>query len=236
MARTLLQIVQAACGRIGIPSPNAVISSTDPQISQLLALANEHGADLALMPTWQALAVEVTFTTVATQVQASLATLAPDFNFIINDTIWNRTLRRPVYGPNAPTDWAQAKASQLAGPFSRFRIIQNAINFYPIPSAGQTCAFEYQSNAFVSTATGGTSAVWTNDNDTPRLDDELFVLGLLWRWKQAKGLGWEDDFQKHEKRLTVLLGNDGGAPRLNMSGAQYDIQPVVLVPVGSWMQ
>ena len=38
---SLLTMVTQVCRRIGIVAPNAVVSSADPQIIQLLALANE---------------------------------------------------------------------------------------------------------------------------------------------------------------------------------------------------
>ncbi len=47
MARTLLALVQQACSEINIPQPSALISSTDDQAIQLLALANREGKDFS---------------------------------------------------------------------------------------------------------------------------------------------------------------------------------------------
>lgn len=229
-----LQIIQTACKRIGILSPNSVIGSTDQQVIQLLALSEEEGQELSTMYAWEALQTEATFTTVATQVQGSLSTIAPGFDYIINDTIWNRSLRRPVYGPRSQADWQQQKAMQLNGPFNSFRIIADQINFYPTPTAGQTCAFEYQDRNWITTSVATTSATWTNDADTPRLNDQLIILGTIWRWKQAKGLDYSEDFTKYERRVIDAMNRDAGKPTLYMDGAQYDIQPAIVVPTGSW--
>ena len=102
---TCLQIIQAACRRIGILAPNVAVGSYDQQIIQLLALCEEEGQELADRYPWQGLQNEVLFVTVAAQVQTTLSATAPGFNYIVNDTIWNRTLRRPVYGPNSEQDW-----------------------------------------------------------------------------------------------------------------------------------
>jgi hypothetical protein len=233
MALTCLQIIQSACKRIGILSPNAAVTATDQQIIQLVALAEEEGQELATRYNWETLQTEATFTTVAAQVQTTLAATAPGFDYIINDTIWNRTLRRPVYGPKSQQDWQQDKANQINGPFNSFRIIADAINFYPNPVAGQTCAFEYQSRNWVSTS-GGTSETWTADSDTPRIDGQLIVLGVIWRWKAAKGLDYAEDYAKYERRVSDAMGRDAGKATLNMSGGSWEIQPVVLVPRGSW--
>lgn len=232
MAMTCLQIIQSACRRIGITVPGAVITNPDLQIQQLMDLSNEEGQEQAARYPWQALQTEVTFTTVATQVQASMNTIAPGWNYIVNDTIWNRTLRRPVYGPRSEQNWQYQKAMQINGPFNSYRIIGDSINFYPNPVAGQTCAFEYITSNWVSSSTA--SSVWLVDTDTPLIDDQLLILGTIWRWKQAKGLNYAEDFNKYERRMEDLMGRDAGKPVLDMAGIHDEILPGIFVPAGSW--
>ena len=52
---SLLSMVTQVCRRIGITAPNAVYSSADPQIIQLLALANEEGEELSSRYPWQSM-------------------------------------------------------------------------------------------------------------------------------------------------------------------------------------
>lgn len=47
---TLLEIVQAACRRMAIPIPASVIGNPDPQVQQLLGLAEEDGNELYRWP------------------------------------------------------------------------------------------------------------------------------------------------------------------------------------------
>ena len=234
MAMNCLTIIQTVCKRIGILSPFAAYTSTDPQIQQLLELANEEGQEQAERYPWQTLQREAAFTTVATQVQTSISSITSGFLYIVNDTIWNRTLRRPVYGPKSEQDWQRDKAMQINGPFNSFRIIADQINFYPNPAAGQSCYFEYITDQWVSKSGGGASNTWASDSDTPYLDDKLIVLGTIWRWKAAKGLDYAEDFAKYERRIADLTSKDAGKPTLNMGGAHYDIQPLIMVPAGSW--
>ena len=234
MALTCLQIIQTVCKRIGILSPNAVVGSTDQQIIQLQAISEEEGQEQADRYQWQALQKEATFTTVAAQIQTTVAAITTGFDYIVNDTIWNRSLRRPVYGPKSQADWQQDKAFQINGPFNSFRIINDAINFYPNPAAGQSCYFEYMTRNWVTTSVAGISQFWTNDADTPKLDDQIIILGTIWRWKQIKGLDYAEDYVKYERRIQDAMGRDAGKPVLNMSGATWEIQPAILVPRGSW--
>lgn len=60
----LLTDVQDICLELGLPSPNAVATSTDPQILQLQALVNRVGDTLSTERDWQVLASEHRFETV----------------------------------------------------------------------------------------------------------------------------------------------------------------------------
>ena len=232
---TCLQIIQRACLRIGILSPGVAVNSTDQQIQQLVELSNEAGSELASIYPWSSLQIEAGFPTVATQIQTSIAAITTGFEYIVNDTIWNRSLRRPVYGPVNSAEWQAAIAMQLNGPFNRFRIQGGNIEFYPVPAVGQLCYFEYITNKWVYSSSP--SIIWLADTDTNQLDDSLMILSLVWRWKAAKGLAYTEDYDKFESRLSDLMNRDGGKPTLTLTGqSSCDIQPVVLVPSGSWMQ
>lgn len=232
MSLTCLEMIQTVFKRLGLTSPNAVVTSTDQQVLQMLSLLEEEGQEQATRYAWQTLQREATFTTVATQVQTTLAAVTTGFNYVVNDTIWNRTLRRPVYGPKSQQDWQQDKAMAINGPFNSYRIIADAINFYPDPVAGQLCYFEYMSNFWVNGASP--ASTFTADTDEIYLNDQLTILGVIWRWKSMKGLDYSQDFTKYEQRINDDMARDAAKPDLNMNGAKYDILPVIAVPRGNW--
>jgi len=223
---TCLTLVQTACARLGFLKPAAVVTSVDPQVQQFLALANEEGQSLSEATNWQALRKEGLFTTVAAQQQGTIATIAPGCKFIVNDTIWNRTLRMPVFGPLSPQQWQQQAAMFYQGHWNQFRIFDDTINFIPTPPAGQNCAFEYVSRNW--TAAGFES--FQDDNDASLLDEKLMVLGVIWRFKQAKGLDFTTDLTKYQRQLTNLIARETPKPILDLGGDIYD---GVGIPVGN---
>ena len=80
---TLLSVVQRFCQRTNISVPATVYGSTDPQVLQIMALLEEEGADLSGRGDWQALTNEATHTTVATESQGDIATIASNgFRYI----------------------------------------------------------------------------------------------------------------------------------------------------------
>lgn len=230
---TCLTIVQDACGALGIKNPNAVITSNDTQIKQLLALSNIEG-QLLSQKRWQALNLQATFVTVAQEDQGDIATIAPGFRYIINDTIWDRDLRHPIWGPQSPQTAQQQRGLAITGPWSQFRINQGQIIFYPIPAPGDNCYFEYVSKNWASQVGGTTSDHWTADSDVSLLDEFLMTLGLIWRWRAAKRLDYGEEKSTYEKNLLDVLARDGGGEDLDLANHQYDIYPAVVVPAGNW--
>lgn len=67
----LLQIVQAACLELGIPSPSFVAGSTEPQITQLHALLNNLGREITRKNDWQRLTQEAIIVTKSFSRQAT---------------------------------------------------------------------------------------------------------------------------------------------------------------------
>lgn len=228
-----LSLIQDVAQRLNIPSPSVVATSTDPAILQLLALCNKEGEWLA-NKNWQALTQEATFTTSAQENQGSLSLIAPYMKNIINDTMWNRDLRRPVFGPMTAQRWEQLKAMVMQGPWNQFQIRGGNILFIPVPVAGQQIWFQYTSRNWCQSPSGMGQVKFLTDADTLVLRDDLFKLGLEWRWRKAKGLEYAQDFVDYEDFLQDCLATDGTKDVINMGDVKYDIYPGILVPSGSW--
>jgi hypothetical protein len=220
----LLEIIQSACADLTLPEPAAVVGSTDATASQLLEIANKEGRDLARCYAWQTLIEEATFTTVATESQGALTTLAgTDFRYIVGDTIWNRTTGIPVCGPVVPSEWQAVLANSFTGPYPQWRIRGGTLRFLPVPTAGQTCAFEYVSKNWCTDSTGVTTrAAFASDQDLCLVDDELVLLGIQWRWRKAKGFEYSEEFLLYERQVADAMARDGGKRKLNLAGRDGD--------------
>ena len=217
--RTLLQSVQTVCRKLGLAVPASVIGSNDPNIVQMYEICNEAGQEYADAHEWQILTQEVSFIATAVESQGSINTLVGgDLGWILNDTIWNRTTNRPLYGPLNPAQWQLIKARAAAGPFSEYRIRGNELLFYPAADAGDDCHFEWVSKDFCQDAAGTTSHCrWNADTDVFVLDSRIFELSVLWKWKQLKGLDYQKDEQKYLIAIDQSKGRDGTKPILSLS-------------------
>lgn len=233
----LTTLVRDLCDELGLPRTGSVTASTDPQVRQMLALANGEGRSLASRYAWSALLHEATFTTLAAELQGTLASMTSgqSLAYIVNDTIWNRTQQRAVVGPKAPRDWQALKASNAVGPWSEYRIRGGSLYFIPAPAAGETCAFEYQSACWVTDVTGATYAERFNaDNDVILLPAECFYAGLKWRWLQRKGLEYGEAFADYERLVADAMARDGTKPTLDLCGTRSSAVGGLIVPEGNW--
>lgn len=235
---TLLQIVQEFCQRQGLSVPLIVMSSQDDQLTQIVGLANEICEDLVRRHSWTSLQYETVFTSVAGADQGAITDLAPNaYLKILNETIFDRTRRLPVFGPRSPQQWQVLKALPMAGPFYQYRIQQGRLKIIPDMPAGHIMAFEYASEGVVqdnSTATPTAKAFFTRDDDTFLLDKSLLLLGLRWRWKEEKGLPYMESFRLYESAVAEAAGSDGTKQPMSMNEGSGMIQPGVFVPAGNW--
>ena len=232
----LLSIIQDVTDEIGLPRPEAVISSTDASVRQLLRLANKEGQALARRANWQRLKKEATFTTTDSHLQTALSTVASDFGKYLNDSMWDRTTDEKVRGPLDETQWQALVASPVQAQVGyQFRIWQNGIHFYPAPATGveDDIYFEYMSSHWCISAASATQARWVADTDLGLLDEELMTLGIIWRFKKAKGLDYGEEFDDYERALETLLGYDGGKETVDFTGQLTDLF-TVNIPEGSW--
>jgi len=233
---TLLSIVQRFCKRSGVPSPATVTGSSDKQILQIMSLLEEEGEDLSSRHDWQSLTIEETHTTTAAEDQGDIDDIAPfGFRYIRNNTIWDRTDQLPVIGPMSGQEWQALKAVAVSGPRFQFRFRGNHLLVNPVPTAGHTWAFEYQSKNWILDTNGTTTkSEFSADTDTLLLPDSLVMMGLRWRWLREKGLSYAELFNTYEVQVKDAMGRDGGKRRLYTDGNGQEIKPGIFVPNGNW--
>lgn len=157
------------------------------------------------------------------------------FNYIKNETIWDRTDKLPIIGPLNSQDWQALKGFVSTGPRYQYRIRGGKLLINPTPTAGHTFAFEYISKNWILDNDGSTyKQYFTEDTDTILLPENLVLSGLRWRWLREKGLPYADIHRMYEDQVRDALGRDGGKKTLAMDGAVPRTGPGIYVPQGSW--
>jgi hypothetical protein len=220
---TLLVIVQHAADRLGLTRPSTVISSPDENARILLGMAQEEGESLADRHTWQALQTEHTFSTADTV--ASYA-LPSGFDTLIKDTVFNRTSRRRMQGDLSPSQWQETQASLVTMVNPAFRIRGSLFYISPTPTAIETIAYEYVTKNWCQSSGGTGQAAWAADTDVGLLDEELFKLGVIWRYKAKKGFDYAEDMNTYEIAVNKAILKDGARVTIDTSCVERDRVPM----------
>jgi hypothetical protein len=231
---SLLTICIDAADQTGQRRPASVIGNSDPIIQQFLNYAQLEGKRLPTRGEWQGLRTPATFTSLASEVQTGM--IPTDFARFINETFWNRSRRRPLQGPVTPQQWQNIQAWTTSPVQDTFTVYGSDIYITPAPPAGQTLAFEYVSSNFCKSAGGTLQSSWLADTDTARIPEEIFSLGIAWRYLEKIGQGRAQQLQaEYETRIKQLLTNDQPRRKISLSEApEYGLRPGIAVPEGYW--
>jgi hypothetical protein len=233
---SLLDIVVKFCERTDLLVPTTVMTTTDSQVKQIRSLLEEIGRDMAKRGRWEGLVYEATHTSLAAADQGAIVDIATNnFNYICDETIWDRTNRLPIFGPMSGREYQARLAMVQTGPRFRYRIRGGKLLINPTPAAGDTWAFEYVTKNWVLDANGDGREYFLVDEDVPALPSEVLLLGLRWKWKAEKGREYAEDFRMYEMQLKDSLGRDGTKPVLDMAGVSRAAGPLIYIPAGSWV-
>lgn len=240
---TLLATVQRFYRRTNLGVvPTSVLGSTDQQVSQILALLEEEGNELSGRGDWQRITFEATHTTVATESQGSIETIAVSndttrnakYRYPKHNTFWDRTENLPIQIIDGP-GWQAEKGFASTSPRYRARIREGNLIVTPTPPAGNTWAFEYVSWHWIENSAGAvTDQYFNSDDDEILLPEPVILMGLRWRWKKEKGFDYAEDFAAYERLVVDELGRQGIKRTLHADTMEKESIPGIVVSQGSW--
>ena len=76
--------------------------------------------------------------------------------------------------------------------------------------AGLEISYEYISSHWADSSGGTDQIRFQADTDTQKFDDDLFIEGIIWRLKKAKGFDWQSEAAIYQDQLSKVMSRDGG--------------------------
>lgn len=231
---TLLSITQGALRGVGeYEDPATIVGNSNRTAVQVLAICKRSLAFTAGLCQWQRLVAEATITTVALDYDYALPT---DYDYILNETMFDRTMSRQVRGPISAEAWQQLQAFPTSAVLnSVFRMRGNLVLLSPTPDTVRNIRYEYISTNQCESSIGVGQASWQADADVARVPELLLQQDLEWRFLKSKGLPYTTEFDEYVSALQRAIARDGGKPRINMNRpALADAVLTANVPEGSW--
>ena len=230
---SLLTVVNSAQRRLTLPTSASVAGTSDETARLFLELANEVGKALYRRFPWQILRLEHTWSATATEEQAS--GLPEGYGSMVQRTFYNRSRKRRVLGPYTAQAWQYQKSVTAQVVYDSFTIRGGQLLIIPTPTLGDTYAFEYISEYWVTSDVDADA--YRLDTDISKIDEELITLGIIWRFKKSKGFDYAEDFNEFEMEVKKAMAADGGGGQtIDAAGCfDPDAPREPGVPEGSWI-
>jgi hypothetical protein len=148
-----------------------------------------------------------------------------DFDRYIDQTQWDRRFQWELIGPQSPQADQQQRSGIVAfGPRRKYRQVgrrPSAFRIWPPPSASGeypgTLVWEYISNQWVNKSDSTFASTLTANDDETVFPDGLLVLGIKWRFWQAKGFAYADRQAEYIDWLNRESARDGGQRPIGLS-------------------
>lgn len=214
---SILTAVSDAMVLCGQPQPNSVVSNPDPTVAKFLAFAQTEvevtGSDF----NWRNLNIGLTLTGDGT---TTLFMLPSDFERILQgQALWSQKYPSiPLQGPISSQDLLALKALPVMPVRPVWRLIGGTMEIWPALSAGEIVNGEYRSTNPISSGDGTIRKVrWSADNDFALFPENILRLGMIWRWKQSKGLDYAEDFRSYSLERDKKAGHDAGGKIVRMT-------------------
>ena len=187
---TLLTIAQDLAYNVGMARPDAVAASGLREHQEVVAMANQTGEELARRVDWGELQSTVTLTGTGTSAAHALASefsrITSGIGVLSGDNIV-RPLTRAEWGSLTPVEGVP-----------RYFLLEGSnLSLWPYLAVGETATVSTQTNAWCSNGTDE----WLADTETSLIDEELFLKGLIVRWRRQKGMPYQDQEAEYEAAL-----------------------------------
>jgi hypothetical protein len=213
---SLLTIVQDAMALCGLSSVSQAYGVNDSTVAQFVALSQVEGDELSRFHDWRSLKVSAILTGDGS---TTLWDLPEDFNrFMSGEILWSDQSAGELLPLVSDQELVALKAQETDPPESVWRLFGDQIEIWPALASGEIVTTEYRSEFWILANDGSTrKARWSADTDRAIVPERLITLGLVWRWKQAKGFDYSESFRSYQFERQRAAGVDGGSPTIQIS-------------------
>ena len=230
---SILQIAQDAADICAVQRPTNLINSNVQNDQLFASVVNSTLDSLLRHAEWQAITREGVLTTHNGQTDYLIDTVAPDFQCLVNETMYIQDNMRFVIGAITEERWAREKQFHVPEIDVLFKIQNNKIKFLKDP--GNTVFhFTYKSNAICYDAgTGEPKSQLSANTDIPVFDAYLVKLGIVWRWNKRSGMDYAEEYNEYQRELNKSYAESkaAGDIKLNRQYGMFDDGDGVIVNV-----
>jgi hypothetical protein len=146
--------------------------------------------------------------------------------------IWDDTDDEPLFNQTGDSYLAD-QTLNLETTYRKFHFRGGNLVFEPAYTASDAhdLIFYYQNKNWVYNSSSATyKTEFTEDDDTHLLNDEVLIKGLIYKYKHAKGLSYDQEFQDYQIELNRRKDRDTNPVVLKMDTVGFKVYPYANIP------
>lgn len=215
---SVLDVCIAVAREVGIAVPSSIFGASGRTEANLGNRANDAYRRICFQShEWKDLIATATITGDGSTTAWPLSTVASDYRRMLKDTQMH-----PSDRPYSTLQWVPRYNTwlmyevQAFSPVTGFWNLSGGnINIKPALDTGVTVKFGYISNLI---ADGGTKTAFDADDDEIDIGDEdLLRLGMVWKWRERRGMPYADDLADYTEWLSQWISDDRGSSILRLN-------------------
>lgn len=206
---TVLSVARDVCLMIGLDQPETLMGSTDREYAELARIARDTAWAICTAFDWQVLQQINTYTGDGV---TTAFDLPADYNRMLeNAQLWSS---RWIWAFNHianPDEWLEMLVVPYTFINGNWSIFGGQIHFLPVMQSTETIKFFYVTKNIVSATDGTPKETFTDDEDTLRVAEKLLELGMIWKWRESKGLPYDEARSNFQAEFLRQTRHDAGS-------------------------
>lgn len=213
---TILSVCQRLSTKIGIARPTVIYASTDRDMYALQEVIADAVLTIKEAHDWQLLRSIHTLTGDASAVGFDLPS---DYDRMLRTaSLWSSRYQWAMEHILDTDRWLELLTLPYTQTTGSWTIYGGQIQILDTMATGDTAKFFYIKNLPVLSAASVAKATFTADDDSFRLNEELLRLAIIYKWKQAKQQGYEEEMADFNVMLNRMIDKDGGSKPIVSGG------------------
>lgn len=163
-------------------------------------------------------------------------TLPSNFRRIQRDqlALYDVDQDRPCIPVTNAGEWSMLTDIGAAGAIKYYRTQgydgNYTIDIYNAPGTGSQVKVAYITNNWLATAGGTVGDTLANEDDVLLLPNRIIEVGAVWRFRERRGLPYEDKYSEYEALIARLSNDSRNRRSINFGETNKDIRWQDLVP------
>lgn len=206
---TVLSVARDVCLVIGLDRPDTLMSNTDREYEELARVARDTADMIASAFDWQSLQGVATLTGDGS---AEAFDLPSDYDRMVEGAkMWSSRWLWAFNHIANVDEWLEMLSVPYTFINGNWTIYGDQFHVLPVMEAAETLKFFYMSNNIVRASGGAVKETFDDDGDVFRLSEKLLEYGMIWKWRENKGLPSDEKKADFDAELNAQMRKDAGA-------------------------